>query len=171
MNLAKTIKLKTIDIEIAVATYLNVRTNLIVPNISWGLFLHECDLLVITPAGYAWEIEIKVTKADLIKDKEKRHGHRNRKIKDLYFAMPDYLEPHIEHVPERAGIILVNKNLRCKTLRRPKSKKTPYRFSQKERYKVARLGSMRIWGLKKNIVALCHEKENDNERKNKRTIH
>lgn len=146
------IKLKAIDIEIAVAEYLNVRTNLIVPNVSWGLFLHECDILVITPAGYAWEVEIKVTKADLIKDKEKRHDHRNKKIKDLYFALPYYLEPYIEHVPARAGIIFVDENLRCKTFRRPRPNKAAYRFSEAERYKVARLGSMRIWSLKKKIL-------------------
>ena len=144
-------KLKTIDIEIAVASYLNVRTNLIVPNISWGMFLHECDLLVLTPAGYAWEIEIKTTRSDLIKDKKKRHGHRNGKIKYLYFAMPDYLEHCVEHVPERAGVILVNDKLRCRTHRRPKFNKSAYRFSQDERYQVARLGSMRIWGLKKKL--------------------
>jgi len=144
-------KLKTIDMEIAVATYLNIRTNLIVPNISWGMSLHECDLLVITPSGCGWEIEIKVTKSDLIKDKEKYHGHYNKKIKDLYFAIPDYLMDCIEHIPERAGIILVNNKLQCKTYRRPKSTKNAYQFSQAERYKVARLGSMRIWGLKRKL--------------------
>ena len=144
-------KLKASDIEIAVAEYLNVRTNLIVPNISWGMFLHECDLLVLTPAGFAWEVEIKISRADLIKDKEKRHGHHNNKIKSLYFAIPDYLEYCIEHIPERAGVISVNDKLRCKTLRRPISVKCPYRFTMQERYKVARLGSMRIWGLKRKI--------------------
>jgi len=145
-------KLKAIDIETAVANYFNIRTNLIVPNISWGMFLHECDLLVVTPAGFAWEIEIKVTRADLIKDKDKHHGHYNRKIKDLYFAIPDYLEYCIEYIPDRAGIIIVNERLRCKTVRRPILNKNPYKFSIEERYKVARLGSMRIWGLKKKLT-------------------
>ena len=45
--------------------FFNYRANLIVPNISWGLGLHECDLLVLTSSGYATEIEIKVSKADL----------------------------------------------------------------------------------------------------------
>lgn len=144
-------KLKIIDIEIAVAGYLDAIVNLIVPNISWSLSLHECDLLVITPAGFAWEIEIKTTKQDLIRDKKKRHGHINGKIKGLYFAMPDYLKSCVEHVPVQAGIILVDEHLQCITHRKPKPKKLPYRFNEAERYKVARLGSIRIWGLKRKL--------------------
>ena len=150
-------KLSAVDIEIAVAAYMNIRPYLVVPNISWGLFLHECDLLVLTPSGYAWEVEIKISKADLIRDKKKRHGHFNKKIKALYFAIPGYLLLHKEHIPERAGILLINENKKCSLFRRPKFKKPYYRFSQKERYKVARLGAMRIWGLKRKIIALNHK--------------
>jgi hypothetical protein len=144
-------KLKAVDIELAVSEYLNPRTNLIVPNVHWGLDIHECDLLVITKAGYAWEVEIKVSKADLMKDGAKRHDHKDRRIKDLWFAIPKHLEPFIEHVPERAGIILVDGKYRCKKLRDPVSKKRPYKFSDEERYNVARLGALRIWGLKQKI--------------------
>ena len=147
-------RLKTIDIEIAVAIYFNIRVNLIVPNISWGLFLHECDLLILTPAGFAWEIEIKITKADLIKDKEKKHKHYNSKIKSLYFAIPDYLKHCIEYIPKRAGIILVNERLHCETFRKPETNKNARKFSLNERYHMARLGSMRIWRLKKKIQSL-----------------
>lgn len=86
-------KLKTIDIEVAVATYLNVRTNLIVPNISWGMFLHECDLLVLTPAGFAWEIEIKTTKADLIKDQKKNMVTITKKLKTCILLCQIILSP------------------------------------------------------------------------------
>lgn len=153
-------KLKTVDIEIAVAEYMNPRQKLIVPNISWGMMLHECDLLVITGSGYAREIEIKVSKADLIKDKEKRHGHYSHKIKNLFFAIPDYLEKHKEHIPKRAGIITVSQNLydgslRCNTIREAENT-SDYKFSYEEKYNVARLGAMRIWGLKKKVVDLRH---------------
>lgn len=138
------------DIEVAVARYLNPRTNLIVPNISWGLDLHECDLLVVTKSGCAWEIEIKVSKYDLIKDKSKPHKHDSHKIKYLYFAIPESLLEHKEHIPERAGIIVVYKKdltTRCETVRQPQSHSN-YKFTDSERYAVARLGSMRIWDLK-----------------------
>lgn len=162
-------KLKTLDMEVALMGYLGVRASLIVPNISWGCDLHECDLLLITKAGFAWEIEIKTSKADLIKDKEKRHRHFSHKIKYLYFALPQHLIDDINHVPERAGIIIVSKRkpypgekppfdpclyLSCKKIREPQKSTFNYRFSDQEKYEVARLGAMRILGLKQKIQKL-----------------
>lgn len=149
--------LTALDIEIALAEYFNPRANLIVPNVSWGMFLHECDLLVITKAGYAWEVEIKTTKQDLIRDKLKRHNHNSNKIKFLYFAIPDYLLNHQEHIPERAGIIAVKyddyrryRPIYCKRVRMPQVN-SKYKFTTEERYQIARLGAIRIWNLKRNI--------------------
>ena len=93
--------------ELVLSSYFNSRTNLIVPNVSWGLNLHECDLLIVTPAGYAWEVEIKTTKYDLIRDGEKIHKHGSKKIKYLYFAIPEYLLEWQDHIPVRAGILVV----------------------------------------------------------------
>lgn len=155
-------KLRSIDIELAVSNYFNPRQNLVVPNVSWGMFGHECDLLILTKAGYAWEVEIKVTKSDLIKDKQKPHGHNDRKIKHLYFAIPDYLEPHIEHIPERAGILTIytgdnQRKPKCRTFRKPRANQNSYKFTDKDKYQIARLGALRIWGLKRNIVRLSNE--------------
>ncbi len=153
--------LKALDIEIAVARYFNTRVNLIVPNISWGLFIHECDLLIITKNNYAYEVEIKVSKADLIKDQKKRHSHNNEKIKKLYFAIPDYLLKYQQHIPEQAGILVIKKvrynddynddtRLFCEQIREAKVK-SEYRFTDDEKFNVARLGTMRIWNLKSKI--------------------
>ena len=143
------------EMEIALAAYFNYRTNLIVPNVSWGMFLHECDLLIITKAGYAWEIEIKTSKYDLVRDKEKRHNHTSNKIKHLYFAIPDYLLVHQVHIPNFAGIVSVHRYnnglLTCKKIREAKIK-SKYKFTIEERYQVARLGSMRIWKLKNKLL-------------------
>jgi len=62
------------EIEILVADYFNYRANLIVPNVSWGLGVHECDILVLTKAGYAWEVEIKTSVADVKADLKKSTG-------------------------------------------------------------------------------------------------
>jgi hypothetical protein len=128
--------------------------------------VHECDLFVLTPAGWAWEVEIKVTKADLKNDAKKWHGHNNRKIKFLYFALPDYLRDFTDLVPERAGIIIVDSaepavdkyNGRtyiwprlCHTIRKPRANKEATKLSDFERYKVARLGALRIWRLKEKL--------------------
>jgi hypothetical protein len=144
--------------EIALMNYFNVRLNLVVPNVFWGMFTYEMDLLVVTKSGYAYEVEIKTSKADLIKDKGKPHHHDCSKISRLYFAIPESLVPHIEHIPEHAGILVV-KNVEygpsgyyqsVDELRGPKSKYS-YQFTAEEKYKIARLGTMRILGLKECV--------------------
>ena len=73
------------EIELAVAHYFDPRRNIIVPNVWWGMgFNYECDLLVLTKAGYAYEVEIKTTKSDLKADLKKEHGHKSDKIRKLF---------------------------------------------------------------------------------------
>jgi hypothetical protein len=159
--------LRTIDIELAVMREFDHRQNLIVNGInSWaieGLF-HECDMLVVSKAGFLTEIEIKVSKADLIKDKLKQHGHRSSRIKRFYFAVPEKLVDFaLEEIPERAGLYAaryVEGNLdgypagRYPKIRLVKQcqylKTRP--VSDAERYQIARLGAMRIYTLKKRIA-------------------
>lgn len=166
-------KITTPEMECAVANFLNYRSNLIVPNVHWGMALHECDLLVVTKAGYAWEIEIKISKADLKKDAEKSHEHRDARIKHLYFAIPDYLEDCIDLIPERAGVIVVTTGelqvthyegrkhvwpRRCRTVRKAEVNKAARPFSEADRYKVARLGALRIWRLKQKTTDAQQQK-------------
>ena len=66
------------EIEEAVARYYDYRSHIIVPNVSWGWDIHECDLIVVRPSGYAIEIEIKRSRADIKADGDKRHGHVDR---------------------------------------------------------------------------------------------
>ncbi len=154
---------KTLDMEIAVSTYFNIRQNLIVPNVSWGMFAYEVDLCILSPAGYATEVEIKVSRSDLIKDKEKPHGHRSTKIKYLYFAIPEHMRKDIEHVPERAGVLIVKYSEPRKlygvdypggfycSKERDAQIHTKYKWADYERDGLMRLGAMRIWGLKQKL--------------------
>lgn len=154
-------KITSTEIEVKLASYFNYRQNLIVPNISWGMDIHECDVLVVRKSGIGIEIEIKVDKYDLIKDAKKPHQHRDRnnRIKELYFAIPNYLEKYIEYIPEHAGILVLTKNtdwgvyLNCKEIRKPIPNKTARKFTSEEMMNVARLGTMRIWSLKRTIIS------------------
>jgi hypothetical protein len=146
--------------ECALASYFDYRQNLIVPCVHWGfgLDMHECDLLMMSKHGYLTEIEIKVTRADLRADAKKTHGHRHARIKYLWFALPDYLENAIQFVPERAGIILVQpwepgyqSGPKCRKIRTPTCVKHAPKMTDRERYKLARLGTLRIWNLKRQI--------------------
>lgn len=161
--------MKTIEIEIAVMEYLNIRQNLIVPNISWGIAnLHECDLLSLSQSNYATEVEIKVSKHDLLKDREKKHGHKHNHIAQLFFAVPKNLkEIALQVIPERAGLLIVTKykykthfeeiykwDNKVSFVRQCERNKNAVKWSDKERNDLARLGTMRILGLKKKIMKI-----------------
>ncbi len=154
---------KTLDMEISVAKYFGIRQNTIVPNLFWGMFDYELDLCVLTKTGYATEVENKSCRADLIKDKEKLHGHYNKMIKYLYFALPYHLLKDIEHVPENAGILIVRYQeawetynfqrkafFSCTRFREPKMNHNR-QWTDKERLKLFRLAAMRTWTLKQQL--------------------
>lgn len=154
--------MKTVEMEYALAVAYDYRRNLVVPNVHWGMQLHECDLLLLTEAGYATEIEIKISMADLRKDKEKKHGHRSGgRIKKLIFAMPHKFMSKAEeierHVPGQAGIVFVEWDdkdgwPRVHTHRQPIADNKARAFTQRERYRLARLGALRIWNLKRKTL-------------------
>lgn len=152
-------KITTIEIEGRVANYFGVRQCIIVPNISWGAGIHECDLLIVRKSGAAIEVEIKVSRSDLKKDLDKPHHHNDKRVKELYFAIPDYLKNCIEFIPEHAGILLISRNTRwgydgllCEKLRDPTPNKGHTKFTPDEVLNIARLGTMRIWALKRKII-------------------
>ena len=155
-------KITTQEIEVRIAAFFGYRECIIVPNISWGINLHECDLLVIRKSGYGIEVEIKISKSDLIADAKKGHNHFDRlnRLSELYFAIPDYMKDCIEYIPERAGIIVLNKHeygLGLSILRKPIINKNRIKFTEVEMLKIAHLGTMRIWNLKR-IINGCHKR-------------
>jgi len=145
--------LTTHQIEVYVAEFFNIRQHMIVPNISWGLGIHECDLLIVTKAGFANEVEIKVNKYDLKKDQKKWHGHRSNLIRRLFFAIPQTLLEFKDFIPERAGIIEVSKYFpNCRLLRPAKINKNARKLSQDQINHIGRLASMRIWSLRQALI-------------------
>jgi hypothetical protein len=158
-------KITTAEIEVRVATFFGYRECIIVPNISWGINLHECDLLIIRKSGYGIEVEIKISKSDLIADAKKGHQHCDRmgRLSELYFAIPDYMSDCIEYIPRDAGILVLSRydyygrGLDLKVLRKPKANKARRKFTDVEMLKVAHLGTMRIWNLKR-IINSYHPK-------------
>ena len=160
-------KLHAGHIEVSVAIYFGVRQNLIVPNVSWGLdFGHEIDLLKVSQSGYATEIEIKVSKQDIIRDKSKGkwmgHSYGLGKIKMMYFAVPKSLKDFaLEHIPKECGLLTVSEdNIHTvNQVKAPEVKKNTRKLTDKELLKLATLGTMRIWSLKS---CLFRKKESTN---------
>jgi hypothetical protein len=140
------------EIEIAIAQWFGYRDYVIVPNVSWGFLTYEADLLVISSSGYAWEVEIKISRGDLVRDKNKRHSHESRKVRKLWFAIPEKLSNCIEHVPERAGVLIVSTDGIVRELRKPTVNEFAIKLTDAQQFQVARLGAMRVWDLKKRIV-------------------
>jgi len=114
----------------------------------------------LSKSGYATEVEIKITKADLIKDKEKTHGHENDLIKQLFFCVPEKLqEIALQHIPERAGLLVAVQEDRERgkwvglKLIKPASKNPKaLKWTEKERMQLMRLGCLRIVGLKRKLA-------------------
>ena len=164
------------NIERIMVNHFKPRVNVIVPNVSWGLKMHECDILVLTKLNYAIEVEIKISKSDLIADKHKGHGHVDRKnrIKTLYFAIPEHLKQvALECCPERAGIIIVKGEKRFKyhrknvpwieIVRKPKQNITAIKFTDKERNHLLHLGIMRYWSCKSKLLLWQYKNQNKKE--------
>jgi hypothetical protein len=142
------------QMEVSLAGYFNFRRNFIVPNISWGLGLHECDLLVVTKSGYATEVEIKISVSDMKADFAKRHHHYSSKIKNLYFAVPKALaEKILPMLPGRAGLLTVDpeRNYRVDCVKPAVPQKGVSPLSSYDILKFKELGCMRIWNLKERL--------------------
>ena len=170
--------MNTLDIEIAIIKAYRPRQNLIVPNVAWGIHdshynsLHECDILILSNTGYATEVEIKVSKADLLKDASKRHHHCHNLIRRFYFVVPEKLkEIALTSIPENAGLIVVSLKeitnyhwhygggkteykeiiTRVEIVRECKINSQAQKWDAKQRYQLARLGTMRILALKQKL--------------------
>lgn len=159
-------KFRTPEMEIAVANYFNFRRNLIVPNVSYGMLDYEADMVIVSNAGYATEVEIKVSASDLKKDAKKSHKHRNKIIHKLYFAIPEYLEKYIDDIPSKAGILLVkpiigrigfmtSSFVNC--VRGPQLNNVP-KWDDRKKAQLTRLSTMRIWSLKEKIFLMRRDK-------------
>lgn len=153
------------EMELAVIRKVNLKNATIVANISWGLGLHECDLLKVTKAGIATEFEIKTSKADLLKDKLKSHGHYSEKIRYLYFVVPENLrEIALAEIPDRAGLYSVSDLCFMTLVKHAEINKNARKFNEYEIDKLKTLGCMRIFLSTENAV---RDKEIIIELKNK----
>lgn len=148
-------KIKTTELEIAVAQYFGYRNNTVVPNVYWGFgFDYEADVIIVSPSGYIKEVEIKINKQDLMRDKKKKLWHNNEKIRHLYFAVPhDWDEDFIfKHIPKTAGVLSYKKDFPLFEIRKAKTNTAAPKISERELSKLRHLGCMRIWVLKQKLL-------------------
>jgi hypothetical protein len=153
--------MNTNEMEIALTgrgSVFNVSRYFVLPRSSWGVprIYHECDLLALSKLDVLHEIEIKISKSDLLADKRKRHGHQSAIIKRLWYAVPNNLVDFAKlHIPEDAGLIRCEVTHRgflvSSVVRRPKfrGKEKPDQEIIKHMYE---LMAMRYWDERSRIA-------------------
>lgn len=161
MAAKKATERKTGEIEWLIATWFNFRKNIIVPNVSFGLFpRHEADMLILNRSGYLTEVEIKRSWSDFLNDFKKTTTHDEGKVSLKYFAVPisikDKVLGHLENVdPGKIwGVLCYNEDLKFEYIREPSNyyiRDPKNKLTVEEQLKLARLGAMRVWNLKKKL--------------------
>lgn len=156
-------KLSVLEIELAIINHpdFDPRRNVIVSNVSFGLLDHEADVLVMSKAGYLTELEIKRSLADLKADFKKKHDHRCEIIRHLYYVVPESLKDRTvdllrEH-ERQAGVLYYTEEGELQYHMTP-FQVIPGAWPEcrklflEEQYQLARLGTMRVWNLKKKLA-------------------
>lgn len=127
-----------------------------VENVSWGFVTWEADLLACSSSGYLYEVEIKVSIADLKRDRSKRRwvvgSGINERVRGMWFAMPPEIWAHKDAaaaVPADCGVIVVDLNAEtysgaCR-IERPCKRQPARKLNDRECLQLARLGVMRYW--------------------------
>ena len=163
-------KINTFEMEAALTNYYFRRNyQLVVPRLSSIAFdgiNHECDLLILSDSNYATEVEIKISKADLRKDKQKWHKHRSNMIKYLYFAVPEYMiDFALGKIPKEAGLFGVYKRVYngkymyfVKKVKQAGVNRSAQKWTMEDRLKLAELGVKRIQKLQQRLVDEVNKK-------------
>ena len=171
-----------LDIELALAEEFGWKRNVIVFNVN-GLsgklpIFHECDMLVMTKAGYLTEIEIKRSFTDFCNEFKKRHHHESYgpDIKEFWYCVPQgTLQKVKEKLSENgwcpSGIITYDEKLNLRYNLFPDIPNSvrlysdsPRPLSLEQQLELARLGVMRQITLRKKIQKLEKKANKPNER-------
>jgi hypothetical protein len=159
------------EIQALLAEHWGIRTNIIVPNVSWGLLDYEADLLIMNKTGYVTEIEIKRSWSDFLADfKKDEVAHKSELIYQFWYCVPDELYSKcIEKLKEvypnsldRPNVIsysdsgILNFHGKSASYCRGKHRK----LFLEEQLKLTRLGTMRYWSSE--FKRLRSEKESEN---------
>lgn len=164
----------------------NLRRNIVVPNVSWGLLEYEADFVSLSKSGYLTEVEIKRSWEDFRKDFKKKHLHDDPRIAYFYYCVPKSIANKVmdalyvvepfdcgwrkykitgikEGVPTNAGLITYDNHdwegnecewIGIDFIAYAGRRKAARKLTDQEQLKLAHLGCMRVWDLKKKIAKL-----------------
>lgn len=159
-----------IEVALAKSHLFDFTRNIVAYNIKgWGKILpigHECDMLVLSRAGFLSEIEIKRSYSDFVADFNKKHQHQSQKeelIKYFYYCVPSCIKDKciakLNEVGQYyTGIVTYDEHLKIiRYWSQYKPRKTKA-LSLEQQLEVARLGAMRVVGLKSKLITKQNNK-------------
>ena len=150
----------SIEITIAVVRcWFSPRYWAVCPRVSYGFdLLYEADIIAISKTGIVHEVEIKITKADLLADAKKDRWTREKNLKisqvDRYWlAVPDILAvPALARANDIGAGLFVVESGNANRLRYPNHRRTsPIKGRRDQRVKIWRLCAMRYWAKEFNL--------------------
>lgn len=181
-----TLTIEQIESRLAHSDMFNLRRNIVVPNVSWGLLEYEADFVSLSKSGYLTEVEIKRSWEDFRKDFTKKHLHDDQRISYFYYCVPKSIANKVmdalyvvepfdcgwrkykitgikEGVPTNAGLITYDNHdwegnecewIGIDFIAYAGRRKAARKLTDQEQLKLAHLGCMRLWDLKKKIAKL-----------------
>lgn len=162
----------------------NKRSDIMVPNLSWGFLPYEADFVVLTKSGYLTEVEIKRSWEDFKADFKKDHHHDDERIYHFYFCVPvgifdkvkeflmdklmaeldDYSKQVLSqkpdmHIPHSKlpAVLTYDENgivIRQKFGFSGANRHKARKLFLEEQLQIARLGCLRYWSQQEKIVKL-----------------
>ena len=161
-------KLSVKDIQLAIrnSPWCDLRSDIIVPNVSWGLLPYEADLIQVKKSNLVVEYEIKRSFEDFKKDFTKYHTHDAQLIAYFYYVIPEKLidkvraflinhfgssenSPAVLYYDENGGIhTMIDEN--HKEFGNPK-RKNYVKITESEKATLGRLVSIRYWNAQNEI--------------------
>ena len=160
----------TPEMEKLIYTYFESRSLAIVPKVTknngwldteadpmiWkNIVNHECDMLIVTKNRYLTEVEIKISLSDLKADFKKKHQHKDKNIKNFYYAFPEEMkEKALKLIPKEYGILIAVKKecgipyRKIECYRKPKINKEAKPINDIVLSKIYRLGYLRYWNYR-----------------------
>ena len=160
MSVVTKLSVKDIQLAIRNSQYCDLRSDIIVPNVSWGLLPYEADLIQVKKSDLVVEYEIKRSFEDFKKDFTKYHTHNAKFIAYFYYVIPEKLidkvrsflithfgssenSPAVLYYDENCGIhqMLDESNNEFGKARR----KDYVKITESEKSTLGRLVSIRYW--------------------------
>lgn len=134
------------------------RRYFVVPNVSYGWGLsYEADVIAISPSGWASEVEVKTSAADLKADCLKaKHRRISLRIRNMWYCVPEdsvtlALDP--AYVGLECGVMtwrfdVIRDKISCCVMRKPKANPAALKCTPQQIQDLLRLGTLRYWDLR-----------------------